>query len=186
MGVPLVVLRCEIDEGVAGDESPDPYLERIVRSKLEAAIAALQERSDLDPDAVVLVADTTVTLDGEILGKPRDHEDGARMIARLAGRAHEVKTRFGISKDRQHPEIVAETVTTGVFVRSMSPTWIERYARCGEGDDKAGGYAVQGRFAFAIERLDGSYSNVVGLPLCEVVRALDGLGLVPWFLSDAR
>lgn len=181
-----MVLRCEIDEDVEGDELADAYLERIVGRKLHAAMVALRGNPELDPDAVVLVADTTVTLDGQILGKPTDHEDGARMVTRLVGRAHEVKTRFGIALGLAgEREMMAETVTTRVFVRAMSASWIERYACCGEGDDKAGGYAVQGRFAFAIERLEGSYSNVVGLPLCEVVRALDARGLVPWFLSDA-
>lgn len=189
VGIPLRVLRCEIDEDVRGAETPDAYLERIVAAKLAAAQDALRATVELAAHSVLLVADTTVTLDGEILGKPTDPEAGARMIAQLAGRAHEVKTRFGIAVAGEGSEagkVLAETVCTRVFVRALSDAWIERYARCGEGDDKAGGYAVQGRFAFAIERIEGSYANVVGLPLCEVVRALDALGLIPWFLSDPR
>ena len=100
------------------------------------------------------------------------------MIARLAGRTHEVWTRFVIGSPQVAPKVLhAETVITRVTFRSLTPAAIRSYAESGEGSDKAGCYAVQGLGAGLVSRIDGSYTNVVGLPACEVIVALEGLGL---------
>ncbi len=171
LGLPFRAVACAVDEAERAGEQPEAYLERIVGMKLEAA------RLGMDPAcAAVLVADTTVVCEGAILGKPRDVAEARAMVASIAGRAHEVKTRFCVEL-AGGAKSVATTVTTKVIVRSLPPEWIDAYAATGEGLDKAGAYAIQGRFAFAVERIEGSYTNVVGLPLSEVVSALDALGL---------
>jgi septum formation protein len=164
LGVPFVVHVAAANEDVHPGESPDAYLERVVRAKLAACRTGA-------PPGPILVADTTVVCDGAILGKPADEEEAYGMIQRLAGRTHEVKTRFAID------ELHEETVTTRVTFRAVDDDEARAYARSGEGLDKAGGYAVQGRAAGFAQRIDGSYSNVVGLPACEVVVALRRLAL---------
>lgn len=181
VGIPLVVSAPSVDEDSRAGESPDAYVERIVAAKIEAA-RATSLRVDR---AAILVADTIVVSDGNLLGKPADRSEAMAMVTRIAGKAHEVKTRFHLEIVGAPGAALARTVATRVFVRPLPPAWIERYADTGEGMDKAGGYAVQGRFAFAVERIEGSYTNVVGLPLCEVVRAMDDLHLVPTFLAAA-
>lgn len=129
----------------------------------------------------VLVADTTVIVDGEILGKPRDVAEAEQMVSRLSGREHQVATRFAIADSKAADPtapVHEETVVTRVFFRELSADEIRRYAATGEGLDKAGAYAVQGLGSFAVLRIDGSYPNVVGLPACEVVLALEKLGLL--------
>lgn len=174
--IPFVVAVASIDEDVAEGESPDAYLSRIARAKLAAVsrIAPGEGRA-------VLVADTTVVIGGEILGKPRDVVEAEQMIARLSGREHQVSTRFAIADLRAEgpsAPVHEETVRTRVFFRSLSREEIRRYAATGEGFDKAGGYAVQGIGSFAVARIEGSYPNVVGLPACEVVVALEKLGML--------
>jgi septum formation protein len=159
-----------VDERVLEGEGVDAYLARVARAKLDAA------REGAPPERAVLVADTTVVLDGAILGKPGDVAEAGRMIARLAGRVHEVKTRFAIAAGALLHE---ETVTTAVTFRALSETQIRAYAESREGLDKAGAYAVQGLGGGIVSRISGSYTNVVGLPACEVVVALAALGLLP-------
>jgi nucleoside triphosphate pyrophosphatase len=120
--------------------------------------------------------------DGDILGKPADADEAEGMIARLAGRTHEVWTRFAIARveggDRREVRVAhAETVITRVTFRALTPAKIRAYAESGEGLDKAGAYAVQGLGAGIVARIEGSYTNVVGLPACEVIVALEALGL---------
>jgi len=159
----------EIPEVVRAGESAMSYLDRIVGEKLHAAVAHIES------GRVVLVADTEVVLDAAILGKPTDREHSKRMVKLLSGRSHDVMTRFAIAETGRN-ESFAETVTTRVLFRSLSDEEIVSYADSGEGDDKAGAYAIQGLGAFAITRIEGSYSNVVGLPVAEVVSALLRLG----------
>jgi septum formation protein len=179
VGLPLVVDPVGADESEREGEPPEVYLERVVRAKLHAS----RDRA-AGSIAARLVADTIVVADGRVLGKPRDRAEAIEIVSALSGRAHEVKTRFHVERVGPEPQReLARTVTTRVHVRELPRAWIERYADTGEGSDKAGAYAIQGRFAFAVERVEGSYTNVVGLPLCEVVAALDGLGLIPRFLA---
>jgi septum formation protein len=193
LGVPIVARAAEADETVRDGEAPEDYLARVVSDKLRAAGALLASDASLRGRcAAILVADTSVIAAPEpaagsgaettraILGKPGSVDEAERMIARLAGRTHEVWTRFAIGSAEGTPKALhQETVVTRVTFRSLTPARIRAYAESGEGTDKAGAYAVQGLGAALVSRIEGSYSNVVGLPACEVVVALEQLGLVP-------
>jgi septum formation protein len=168
LGLPFEVHVVEIDERPLPGEEPRAYVSRVARDKRVAARAAR-------PSGAILAADTTVTLDGAVLGKPTDDADACTMLARLAGRAHQVLTAISIEFDgRAHDEVVATEV---VFAPLDRPT-IERYVATGEGRDKAGSYAIQGIGGGFVARIAGSYSNVVGLPAHETVSALVRLGAV--------
>jgi septum formation protein len=175
--LPLRLVPAEIDERRHSGEVPDRYLQRIVGQKLGAVVG--DERAA--GASVVLVADTVVVLDDELLGKPEDAGDARRMLGRLSGRVHQVSTRFALGRPREQAPVHAETVTTTVEFRLLEDDEIRRYVATGEGADKAGGYAVQGIGSFAVRRVEGSYSNVVGLPVCEVVVALRSLGFLDAF-----
>jgi septum formation protein len=174
LGIPLLVVPAEVDERHHAGEAPPEYLQRIVGQKLRRAV--LDER--MGAASIILVADTIVLLDGELLGKPEDGEDAEVMVGRLSGRTHEVSTRFALGRPRDPAALHTETVSTKVEFRSLDPDEIRRYVATGEGADKAGAYAIQGIGSFAVSRVEGSYANVVGLPVCEVVLALQGLGLL--------
>jgi septum formation protein len=171
--VPFVVFPAEIDESTRGAESPRDYLERVTTAKLEA----VRDR-DLGASSGVLVADTVVIApDGSILGKPLDSDNVRSMLIRLAGATHDVSTRFLLGDPGVGGRVsYAETVTTRVTFRPITDDEARAYGASGEGNDKAGGYAVQGRAATFVERIEGSYTNVVGLPLCQVVVAMRVLG----------
>jgi septum formation protein len=177
--LPFEVAAADIDEAVHDREGTVPYLVRIVQAKLHAVQGRLGGELGARA-AAVLVADTSVIVDGAILGKPADSGDARRMIERLAGRTHEVHTRFaiGAADMAAGAPLHAETVVTRVTFRPLSPAEARAYAESDEGKDKAGGYAVQGLGAALVSRIDGSYTNVVGLPACEVVVALGRLGLI--------
>jgi septum formation protein len=172
LGVPFVTRSADIDESRRAGEAPHAYLERVTQAKL-VAVRALH----LGPAFGVLVADTIVIApDGAILGKPRDDDEAAAMIERLAGATHEVSTRFALAEAAADaPVACVHTVTARVAFRAVTAQEARAYAATGEGRDKAGAYAVQGRAAAFIERIEGSYTCVVGLPLSEVVVALRGL-----------
>lgn len=176
LAVPLVVRAPVVDESTRDGESAEAYLVRVVEAKLEAARAAL---GAADTAIAVLVADTSVVVDGEILGKPDDDAHARAMIARLAGRSHEVWTRFALGRRIEGAPLRAETVRTRVTFRALTAARVEAYVATGEGKDKAGAYAVQGRGSALVARIEGSYTNVVGLPACEVAVALEEMGLVP-------
>lgn len=184
LGLPFVVRPTEIDETLRQGDSPASYVTRVVADKLEAALG----NQGVDQFACVLVADTIVVLGDHILGKPRDTADAEALVGALCGRTHRVLTRFAFStplsaRDGKSSQrnVHALTVESLVTLRSASPDEVARYARTGEGADKAGGYAVQGLGAFLVSRIEGSYSNVVGLPACELVQALDQAGLLAAF-----
>ena len=190
LGVPALVAAVDVDESVAAGEAPDGYLLRVVLAKLAAASttfakAATGGRGDTlqginiaSAAGAVLVADTSVIDGYVILGKPEGTEEGEAMIARLAGRTHEVWTRFAIGASESPARALhEETVRTQVTFRALTAEQVRAYVASGEGKDKAGGYAIQGRGAGIVCRIEGSYTNVVGLPACEVVIALERLGL---------
>jgi septum formation protein len=178
--VPFVVRAAAIDEDVRAGEAPGAYLTRVVSAKLAAVYATLPE-DDRARAAAILVADTSVIDGAIILGKPVDVDEAARMIARLSGRTHEVMTRFALGSATDGRELFAQTVTTRVTFRALTLEQSRAYAESGEGLDKAGAYAAQGLGGALVERIEGSYSNVVGLPACEVACALERLGV--WTLG---
>ncbi len=181
------VVTAPIDEALLPGEGSEAYLVRVVRAKLAAVRRALPAELAARAQAI-LVADTSViyrdpVLGELVLGKPESTVDAALMIMRLAGATHEVHTRFAIAPLGElerivGPEIHEETVRTRVTFRPLTRARALAYAEGGEGMDKAGGYAVQGMAAAFVSRIDGSYSNVVGLPACEVAVALERLGLM--------
>jgi septum formation protein len=175
LGVPFVVRAVDVDEGMLAGEDPDRYLERVTQAKLEAV-----QRAELEGVTGVLVADTIVVAPGgAVLGKPAGDDEAVAMLERLSGATHEVKTRVALAGPRAaEAALHAETVVTRVTFRHVPADEAARYVATGEGRDKAGSYAVQGRAAAFVARIEGSYTAVVGLPLCEVVLALQRLGWV--------
>ncbi len=174
LGIPHVVVLAPVDEAEQPNEPVDDYLMRVTHAKLASACAT--QSPELARAAAVLVADTTVVLDDKMLAKPESFAAARRMIASLAGRAHEVKTAFAIGSP-QGAVLHGEIVSARVVFRAMAPDEIDAYAATGEGLDKAGAYAVQGGAAAFIPRIEGSFSCVVGLPACELMVALRRLGL---------
>ena len=176
-GYEFDILAVDLDERVKAGETPAAYVARLAREKSAAAmqrfVARAQtcggpERSAVH-DVVVLGADTTVVVDGEILGKPADDQEGAAMLRKLSGRSHDVLT--GISLRTSSGEW-GRVETTSVYMTELGADDVAWYVRSGEGRDKAGGYAVQGLASRFIPRIDGSYSNVVGLPVAAVAAVL--------------
>lgn len=163
-GFDFDVMPAEVDETPSGSESPGDYALRVARDKA----GAVQLRCT-DSAAVILSADTVVVANGEKLGKPQDSEDARRMLRLLAGRVHDVLTAVVI---RRQTGERSEVVTTRVWVQPLDESEIAWYLNSGEPEGKAGAYAIQGRAARYIERIDGSWSNVVGLPVATVYRLL--------------
>ena len=178
-------MAADADEDVRPGETPTAYLERVVLAKLAAVRARLARSEGTEAEgardaAALLVADTTVVCParGDILGKPTSPDDARAMLTRLAGRTHDVHTRFALAACAGDAAPThAETVTTRVTFRALSGDEARAYVATGEGVDKAGGYAIQGRAMAFVARIDGSYANVVGLPACELVVAMARLGL---------
>ncbi len=160
------VAPADIDERRLEGEPPRDLVRRLAREK--AAAVSLRH-----PGAIVLGADTVVVIDGAVLGKPADDADAARMLRRLSGRAHEVLT--GVALRAPHG-CRAGVRSTRVFFRTLGPEEVAWYVASGEPADKAGGYAIQGRASRFVTRIEGSYANVVGLPVELVDRLLGELG----------
>jgi septum formation protein len=178
LGLPLRLAVAEIDETPIPGEAPPDYLARIAAEKL----AAVARRPEVAGAGALLVADTTVILDDRPLGKPAGEAEARAMLRALSGRAHHVSTCFALSGPPDFGRARhVETVTSRVVFRDLDAEEIALYAATGEGLDKAGAYAIQGVGAFAVARVEGSYSNVVGLPACEVVVALRRTGLLARF-----
>src|SRR2546423_1402034 len=160
----------DVDEGVLPDEAPDTYVERVARAKAEAGWKLLRLRNL--PLAPVLAADTTVALDGKILGKPADRKEAAEMLATLSGQRHEVLTAVALMRD---DELDSALSRSEVLFKKLSSEEIAQYVASGDCDDKAGAYAIQGRAARFVIELRGSYSGVMGLPLYETSQLLEKL-----------
>jgi septum formation protein len=157
----------EVDETPHADEQPESYVLRVCRAKAEAGYRVLKLRNL--PTFPVLAADTTVTLDGKIFGKPDSAEHAATMLRQLSGREHQVLSAVAIALE-EHIEVALSTSTVR-FV-TLSEERIRRYLHTREYTDKAGGYAIQGQAGAFVEHLTGSYSGVMGLPLFETVQLL--------------
>jgi len=164
-GFTFAIHPAHIPEDPLPGEDPISYVIRLAREKAQAVFNHLQDR-----DAVILGADTTVTLDNHILGKPEDTADAARMLRLLSGRTHRVITGIAVVT-AEAAEVAAEV--TGVRFLALSDQEISAYIATGEPMDKAGAYAIQGRAARWIPRIEGCYFNVVGLPLSLVSTMLE-------------
>jgi septum formation protein len=172
LGLTPEVRPAEIDETPGEDELPEELVLRLARAK--AAAARSQRVDGPTSDEVVLAADTVVTLDDRVLGKPRDHDDADAMLRSLSGRTHEVVT--GVAAARGSLQ-VADVVITAVTFRRLTDAEVAWYLDTGEPSDKAGAYGLQGAGAVLVERVDGSDTNVIGLPLAETVALLRRVGL---------
>lgn len=190
LGIPYVVMAGDVDEDTQPGEKPLDYLERIALAKLEAVWSRLVREGHpagaREGVAAILVADTTVVIDDAIVGKPLDVADASATLTRLVGRTHTVLTRYLIARAARGAQpmasiLAARTVKTEVKLRSAGVEEVLAYAATGEGLDKAGAYAAQGIGAFLVEGVMGSYTNVVGLPACELVSDLRRTGLVGVF-----
>jgi len=179
-GYEFEVVAAAVDESIRAGESPAMYVRRLAADKSASAQAgtakAAPQARELfvgprfsGADPIVLGADTAVVIDGEILGKPRDDEDAARFLRRLSGTRHEVLT--GVSL-RQGTAEVGRVETTVVYFHALQEEDIAWYVARGEGRDKAGAYAIQGLASRFIPRVEGSYSNVVGLPVASVAELM--------------
>jgi len=153
-GISFITRPANVDETVLADESPYGYVQRVAQEKAVAIEA--------DPDDIVFGADTVVVLDGEILGKPRDPADALHMLESLSGREHAVLTGICF---RRATETILDVAKTRVWFLPLSREDLEDYVATGEPMDKAGAYAIQGLASKFIQRIDGSYTNVVGLPI---------------------
>ena len=169
----------DVVEEARDDEPPLHYVERIARTKAAVGWKRMQERGL--PPRPVLGADTEVVLDDAIFGKPADVDAARQMLARLSGRRHDVITAVAL---RWQEDVEVALSISHVTLRRLTAGEIERYVATGEPFDKAGAYAVQGRAAAFVHRVEGSYSGVVGLPLFETAEALARIGF-PLF-RDSR
>ncbi len=167
----------DISELQRPDEAAVDYVVRVAREKAENGVQALLSRTLLPKP--VLGADTVVIVDGDILGKPQDIQQAARFLERLSGRTHEVRTAIALAlpAPERHHTIATAVSITQVTMRTMEAQEIQNYCASGEPFDKAGGYAIQGRAAVFVERIEGSYSGVVGLPLAETASLLGRAGV---------
>ncbi len=170
------VMPMDVDERVRANERPDEYVRRLAAEKSALAMERLGRQGHGEgtggpavADSVVLGADTSVVLDGRILGKPTTDEGARSMLRRLSGRAHDVLTGVSV---RCGPAEVGCVETTAVFFAELGDAEIAWYVQTGEGRDKAGAYAVQGLASRFVRRIEGSYANVVGLPVATVHQLL--------------
>jgi len=175
-GVPLKVMPSNADERFAPGEKPEKHALRLAREKA-------REVAEEFPDRWVLAADTVVVIGDRILGKPKDPKEAGKMLRLLSGQKHRVITGYCLlhSSGRKRKE---GHITTGVFFKPLTSAEIQWYISTREPFDKAGGYAIQGRGAFMVKRIVGSYTNVVGLPLCEVIEALKEIKDVKIFTAE--
>jgi septum formation protein len=166
-GFEFEVMPAEVDETPAPGENPLQYALRVARDKANTIQAPCRESG-----AIIVAADTVVVAGREILGKPQDSDDARRMLRLLSGGAHDVHTAVVIRRGAMER---TEVVTTQVWFQSLDESEISWYVESREPEGKAGAYAIQGRAARFIERIDGSWSNVVGLPVATVYRLLHEL-----------
>jgi septum formation protein len=181
VGIEHLCLPQFIDESPQPGEPADVYVERLAREK---ALRALDDPDYFFDELPILAADTTVALDGEILGKPTDAVQGRVMLRRLSDVAHEVLT--GIAVVTSDGSLQSRVVRTSVSFRPLEEPEVLAYWASGEPSDKAGAYAIQGRGAIFVRRIEGSYSNVVGLPLFETMELLERHGITSALLLNAN
>ena len=161
----------EAIEHVLPGESPSAYVQRVTGLKLDAALARLKRRGL--PPAPILCSDTTVALGRRIYGKPVDERDAARMLAELAGATHRVLTAVAVGTPRRRLQTLS---TSRVTFEALTRAQVRAYVATGEPLGKAGAYAIQGRAAMHVTRIDGSYSGIMGLPMFETAQLLLAFG----------
>jgi septum formation protein len=170
LGLRFTVAAADLDETPLSQESPDIYVLRLARAKAQAVAARF-------PDSWVLAADTTVALETQLLGKPEGAAEARQMLSLLSGRTHWVYTGVALAGRAQASTVVRSAVT----FRTLSQAEIDWYVGTGEPLDKAGAYAVQGKGGFLVASLEGSPTNVIGLPLGETLQMLAQAGVpLPW------
>jgi len=167
VGLDFDVIPSGIEEDYIKGESPRKHVLRLAEAK------ALDVGNQY-PDRWVIAADTIVYVDHSVLGKPKDREEAKKMLRRLSGREHRVLTGFSVH-NLEEGKGDRETVQTAVKVKRLTQPEMDWYMKTGEPFDKAGGYAIQGIGSFMIESIKGSYTNVVGLPICELIQMLSRL-----------
>ncbi len=170
MGFDFEVIPSRVTENFVKTESPEEHVIRLAETKA-------RDVARENPDGWVIAADTVVYIGRSILGKPTDQEEAAEMLRRLSGHEHRVVTGFSVCH-LEKKKADQKTVETTVRVKDLTPGEIEWYVQTMEPFDKAGGYAIQGIGSFMIEWIRGSYTNVVGLPLCELIQVLSRLGAI--------
>ncbi len=175
LGIEITVIPSNVNEDELPGETPE---EHVVRLSIDKA-KEVSDREDVT-GRWFIGSDTIVLQNGKILGKPADDTDAAIMLRTLSGSSHQVLSGYAIF-DRQTDELVADVVSTSVTFRELTASEIAGYIASGEPMDKAGSYAIQGIGGVFVESIDGSYNNVVGMPLCQVVQVLKRLGAVQLF-----
>jgi septum formation protein len=173
-GIEFDIHPGDVPEEALPGEAPEDHVVRLAREKALNVASRVEGRFFIGADTVVVCA-------GEIMGKPKDSADAERMLRKLSGASHQVITGFALY-DRERNDVLSGAVTTDVCFKQLRDEEIHAYIATGCPFDKAGAYAIQGGAAHMVKRIDGSYTNVVGLPLCEVVEALRAIGA----LGDAR
>lgn len=171
MGFEFRVMASSADEGAGDCRDPEAYALAAARAK------ALTVAKECGPEDYVLAADTIVVIDGRILGKPRTTGEAEEMLCLLSGRVHEVITAVALAGGG---DFSGTAVSTRVRFVDLSPEMIRWYVSSGEPMDKAGAYAIQGLAAAFVRSIEGSYTNVVGLPLWETMEMLAKMGFTPW------
>ncbi|MEP6548849.1 MAG: Maf family protein [Gammaproteobacteria bacterium] len=179
IGVSFRVLGTAVDEAVLPGEVPAAYVARLAAAK---AVGGWASRRDC-AEVPVLAADTAVVLDGKILGKPVDRQDAEGMLRQLSGRTHEVLTAVALRTAHGLQSVISRSDVT---FRAISASEAHTYWETGEPRDKAGAYAIQGRAAVFIAHLHGSFSGVMGLPLCETAELLSAAGVSHWHKLGQR
>jgi septum formation protein len=169
IGVGYTLLHAEVDEAPLPGEPPGEYVRRVALEKVRAGRSLLSG----DAGSAVLGADTAVVVDGRIMGKPRDQDEGIDMLLALSGRSHQVLSAVALAAGREAVRVSESRVT----FRTLTPAQCAAYWDTGEPHDKAGGYAIQGRAAVFVSRLEGSYSGVMGLPVYETAELLQAFGI---------
>lgn len=178
IGLDFTVEVADVDESELAGEAPVAYVERVARSKAAAVVERIGLGQVRGGPFAVLAADTTVDVDGRILAKPIDDDDARRMLSMLAGRTHQVHTSVvGCHADGDAIRFELVTVTTDVTFTPLTESQIDWYLSIGEHLDKAGGYGMQTAGGALVDRIDGSPSNVIGLPLAETIGVLRACGV---------
>jgi len=168
IGLEFEILKINIDETPIENESPEDYVSRLSAAKAQAGFMQCHSSNDL-----VIAADTTVVFQQQIIGKPETEQQALEIWQKLSGQVHQVLTGVTIASPQQQKTIV---VKTDVYFRQLTQEEMLNYWQTGEPKDKAGGYGIQGKGPVFVEKINGSYSNVVGLPLTETVLILREFG----------